>query len=291
MDSAEETHIKKPTRKLIKRRKPQRLSSVQYPERLQAGDDVQDDVTAPRGNMPLMNQSVFSMIAAAGSKSDFHARFDENSSGSEDEPELPDILGIVPHGIAHPAIHSAEETHDNKSEKPKSGRDGKKRYESRLRRSLPKLNLRTAKEKSYMSQSTILQPSRDASPRRLSNVATPRDAPVMSRMLEAQAKMTSSGAGIGDDTDTMEASQILEPKKVEVTETSNNLVTRLMEIFGFEQPEEVISGGHNISSTFIVLLTLCQSIRAGFCKASFYKVTCILQNTIFASTHIFLENL
>ena len=247
MDSGEETHSKKPTRKLIKRRKPQRHSSVQYPERLQAGDDAQDDVTAPKGNMPqIMNQSVFSMIAAAGSKSDFHARFDDDSSGSEDEPDLPKLLGIAPQSIDQPTIHTAEESRDDTSKKSKSEKDGKKRHESRLRRSLPKLNLRTAKEKNYMSQSTILQPARNTSPRPSPNVATPRDAPVMSRMLEAQAKMTSSGAGLGGKTDTVEASETSKPDKPEATQASNNLVTRLMEIFGFEKPEEVISGGRNI---------------------------------------------
>ena len=189
----------------------------------------------------MMNQSVFSMIAAAGSKSDFHARFDDDSSGSEDEPELPKLPGIAPHSIDQPAVHTTENLYDDTSKKSKSGKDGKKRHESRLRRSLPKLNLRTAKEKNYMSQSTILQPARDTSPRRPSNVATPRDAPVMSRMLEAQAQMTSSGAGLGRGTDTAEASE-----KSEAIQASNNLVTRLMEIFGFERPEEVISGGRTI---------------------------------------------
>ena len=76
-------------RKLLKKRKPQRGSSVQYPERLKVGEDVHEDVTAAKG-MPAqqMNQSVFSMIAAAGSKVDFNARFEDESSDSEYENEL-----------------------------------------------------------------------------------------------------------------------------------------------------------------------------------------------------------
>lgn len=84
-------------RKLIKKRKPQRSSSLQYPERLKVGNDEHEDVTAAKG-MPAqqMNQSVFSMIAAAGSKVDFNARFEDGSSESEEETDpssLPDGLG------------------------------------------------------------------------------------------------------------------------------------------------------------------------------------------------------
>jgi len=76
-------------RKLTKKaRPPHRLPSAHIPERLRDGDDAQEDVTAPvkgaHGPPQYMNQSVFSMIAAAGSRTDFNARFDE-SSDSEDE--------------------------------------------------------------------------------------------------------------------------------------------------------------------------------------------------------------
>lgn len=83
-------------RKLIKKRKPQRSSSLQYPERLKVGNDEHEDVTAAKG-MPAqqMNQSVFSMIAAAGSKVDFNARFEDGSSDSEEETEL----STLPYGL------------------------------------------------------------------------------------------------------------------------------------------------------------------------------------------------
>lgn len=85
-------------RKLIKKRKPQRSSSLQYPERLKVGNDEHEDVTAAKG-MPAqqMNQSVFSMIATAGSKVDFNARFEDGSSESEEETDpsaLPYGLGM-----------------------------------------------------------------------------------------------------------------------------------------------------------------------------------------------------
>lgn len=83
-------------RKLTKKRKPQRSSSLQYPERLNVGNDEHEDVTTAKG-MPAqqMNQSVFSMIAAAGSKVDFNARFEDGSSDSEEETEL----STLPYGL------------------------------------------------------------------------------------------------------------------------------------------------------------------------------------------------
>lgn len=83
-------------RKLIKKRKSQRSSSLQYPERLQVGNDEHEDVTAAKG-MPAqqMNQSVFSMIATAGSKVDFNARFEDGSSESEEETDP----SSLPHGL------------------------------------------------------------------------------------------------------------------------------------------------------------------------------------------------
>lgn len=60
------------------------------------GNDEHEDVTAAKG-MPAqqMNQSVFSMIAAAGSKVDFNARFEDGSSDSEEETEL----SALPYGL------------------------------------------------------------------------------------------------------------------------------------------------------------------------------------------------
>lgn len=90
-------------RKLIKKRKPQRSSSLQYPERLKVGNDEHEDVTAAQG-MPAqqMNQSVFSMIAAAGSKVDFNARFEDGSSDSEEETEL----STLPYGLGTYCSHT-----------------------------------------------------------------------------------------------------------------------------------------------------------------------------------------
>src|SRR5437773_1129309 len=79
--------LKKRTSVKLSKKKRGPRQSVDIPERFRDGEDAQDDVTAPRGNSAqyIMNQSVFSMIAAAGSKVDFHSRFDGDSSESEEE--------------------------------------------------------------------------------------------------------------------------------------------------------------------------------------------------------------
>src|SRR5205814_7893840 len=85
---APEDELKKRTGMKLSKKKKDARQSVDIPERFRDGDDAQDDVTAPRGySAQYMNQSVFSMIAAAGSKVDFHSRFDGDSSESEEEQE------------------------------------------------------------------------------------------------------------------------------------------------------------------------------------------------------------
>ncbi|MCJ1386424.1 Sterol 3-beta-glucosyltransferase [Xylographa soralifera] len=240
MDSTGEEHSKRLGKKLTKLRKPNRHASVQYPERLQPGDDVQEDVTAPKGKMPTyMNQSVFGMIAAAGSKSDFHARFDDDSSGSSDEEEESQKPpGSDAQGAQKTSKDVAEEQVQTQERSGKPSTDSKKKFNMRLRRSLPKLHLRTSKEKKYMSQSSILPSVNSELSKRSPYVATPRDAPLMSRMLEAQAQMISSTADSKASAGVPEASKTGILKESDGTTT---LGTRLMEIFGFTKPEEVIS--------------------------------------------------
>ena len=223
-------------RKLTKRRKPERHTSVQYPERLKEGDDVQEDVTAARGQRAqYVNQSVFSLIAAAGSKVDFHARFDEDSSGSEDEPDPSAIIRTQ----AAPALSNRphHDQHQGVILGDDESRLDKHTQEHGTRRSLPKLNLRTIREKNYMSQSSLPQSSGQTFFTENVKGFTPRDAPVMGKMLEAQAQLDSSTIGSGTMKDFTESTTQEEHEQGPTT-----LVTRLMEIFGFDTPEEVIAG-------------------------------------------------
>lgn len=204
-----------------------RASSVQYPDRLKEGDDVNEDVTAPKGqSAQYMNQSVFSMIAAAGSKVDFHARFEGESSDSEDDDQASEKPPIVEEYL--------ERRGDDTVTRSRSKRQQGKSVEGRGFRHLPKLNLKTIKEKNYMSQSVWLPSEKVPSDVESLKGVTPRDAPVMGKMLEAQATLSPTTQLSDID------KRLSEDDKDVGSPTS--LRTRLMEIFGFESPEEVISG-------------------------------------------------
>ena len=237
-------------RKLTKRRKPPRASSVQYPDRLKEGEDAQEDVTAAKGKPAQhMNQSVFSMIAAAGSKTDFHARFEGDSSDSEEDQE-PSIL--PPTVEEHP--NAPQEALEAKQPETTVARGWPRRQQGILAGRedsllLPKLKLRTAKEKNYMSQSVVLPTREFSSLQESPKGITPRDAPVMSKMLEAQARMSPSASLV--ETKTVDPEKA---KAVDSEERSVSLPIRLMEIFAFENPEDVISG--NASNSTLTSLSL-----------------------------------
>lgn len=288
--ASEQDTKKRLGRKLTKKRNPQRNSTVKYPERLKEGDDVHEDVTAANGRpSQQLNQSVFSMIAAAGSKVDFHARFDDASSDSEEENKSP----VPSYG---PESHPAAGTYTYKGAgepKKKSLLDEKlgsqhgQIPEHRAPKSLPKLNPRPIIDKSYMLESRHIAlddlPSSASSPMR----ATPRDAPVMSRMLEARAQMGASMGGL--DTEMVHADLLGDSDN---PYSHSNLVSRLKEIFEFEQPEEVISGMFEaFSSDKKTLLIDLQSIHAGFYKAFCFKDICTSPNTISAFMLTYRKNM
>ena len=219
-----------------KEHKVQRFPSLQYPARLKIGDDVDKDVASTQGKVHQhMNQSVLSMIAAAGSKSDFHSRFNEDSSGSEEDRDDKKVehVGTEPEDAI--TSRSKSTTHDLAQNTSK--KRIKKHASTKLLRSLPKLNLRTAQEKNYMSHSMMLPSRESRSEAPLKQTPTPRDAPVMSQMLEAQAEVdritvdSNRSKGLND---------IAEGSEDDVAPST--LSRRLMEIFGFDQPEEVASG-------------------------------------------------
>lgn len=227
-------------RKFTKKRKPLRASSVQYPARLKEGEDAQEDVTAAKGEPAQhMNQSVFSMIAAAGSKVDFNARFEEEeSSDSNDENQASAISGGVDEQSNYPRTQThLDKQHEDNLSRENSGRPQGNFSEHKGLRPLPKLDLRTIKEKTYMSQSLRLPSSEVLNQHESPAGVTPRDAPVMSMMLEAQAELITSTQLPGVKNTGAEESHDVVGK-----EAPTSLVTRLMEIFGFERPEEVVSG-------------------------------------------------
>jgi sterol 3beta-glucosyltransferase len=221
---------KRVARKLTRKRREGYRVTMEIPERFRDGDDADEDCTAVHGTNALMNQSVFGMIAAAGSQVDFNARFDGQSSDDEDESRGPSLQASD--------LHVAKTT--DKAEKHR-----RKFSENKLLRSLPRLVSRS-KSKSKSSpkhssspgpeSSSELSPVEDVQETRPARMPS-RDAPVMSRMLEAKTELamrpsfdTPRLSGDNTGTDAMGEA------------TSSSLARRLMEIFHFDQAEEVIEG-------------------------------------------------
>ncbi|KAL8849482.1 MAG: hypothetical protein Q9221_005564 [Calogaya cf. arnoldii] len=229
-----ETDRRTRRRKLVKKNKPQRHTSMHFPERLKYGDDAQDDVASTDGKTAqYANQSIFSMIAAAGSKTNFHARFDDESSDSDTDQAAP--KPTVPAGSvsqdAEASTASRTSNHNRKQEGVQHDGHPEHRH-GRIH--LPKLHLRSPKERNYMSQSTHIPSSHRTSSLDIPEHITPRDAPVMSQMLAAQAQSQLSSS----------PRHSIEQEKAETLASSKNLgslAARLMEIFGFQTPEEVLS--------------------------------------------------
>lgn len=217
-------------RKLTKKRNPLRASSVQYPARLKEGEDAQEDVTAAKGEPAQhLNQSVFSMIAAAGSKVDFNARFEEEeeSSDSEDEEQASAIPGGVGEQPNLPRLRThLDKQHEDKISRGKPERPQENYPEHTSPDSLTKLKLRTTRLPSSEALNQHESPTG----------VTPRDAPVMSMMLEAQAELDHPTPLVD-----MKNTEAEDGQDVVGKEAPTSLVSRLMEIFGFERPEEVIS--------------------------------------------------
>ncbi|KAI9654928.1 MAG: Sterol 3-beta-glucosyltransferase [Bathelium mastoideum] len=224
-------------RKAIKK-SPRR--SLDIPDRLRDGPDAQDDVTAPKGlAAPYSHQSVFSMIAAAGRRKDFHTRFDEESS----EDEAPGAS----HNQARVESTSSPSSTPSEGEASKFDTDQKRKHKRkvsnyRLLRSLPKLSLKTTRDRKSssgdrMTQSQFLPPKQAEAESEQTATQTPRnDVPVMSQILRAEQEMELSEHR-GEPRTSTDTTVPSKPKR----HASTTLAERLKEIFEFAEPEEVIS--------------------------------------------------
>ncbi|CAG8275388.1 unnamed protein product [Penicillium salamii] len=217
--------------------------SDRVPPRFRDGDDAQIDFTAPPqgigsrdGNMHYMQQSLFSMIAAVGSKSDFHARFEE-SSDSDGEPEnLPQVrqkgekpYSPTPTPRPDPRLPMERSKTKHLDDVERGRRHQRARSDNRLSHTVSQLDSHPeGMESSSPGGSLLTLPLRQA------RSATPRAAPVLSRMVEAQTSFDSAIATPRSPSN---------PRTIPADhpETSASaLSTRLMEMFGFEKPEKVL---------------------------------------------------
>ena len=232
----EEDLKKRVARKLTKRRKEGHQVTMEIPERFRDGDDADEDCTALHGANAYMNQSVFGMIAAAGSQVDFNARFDGQSSDDEEDSGEPSSQS------SEVQVNTRPEKQTGKPEKHK-----RKFSEHKLLRSIPRLG---TKSKSKSSPKDTGSPTPELTSEPSASFSTPdihvsrmhsRAAPVMSRMLEAKAEMAMRPSfDLPRDTDNGEGGP-------------SSLAKRLMEIFHFEKAEDVIEG----MTRFQLLLEIC----------------------------------
>ncbi|KAI9641319.1 Sterol 3-beta-glucosyltransferase [Ciborinia camelliae] len=220
---------KRTTRKLTKMRKEDHQVTMELPERFRNGDDADEDCTALHGNTYNMNQSVFGMIAAAGSQVDFNARFDAQSSDDEDDSGKPTRQSSEPQINKSHTDQTAGRLDEHR----------RKLSESKLVRSFARISSKS-KTKSTNARGSCTPSPLSASPQESSTPELkspqhqPREPPVMSRMLDARAELSSRPS-------------FDMPRKSKDPEVDDNgepsqdsLPERLMEIFKFESPEDVI---------------------------------------------------
>lgn len=237
--SASDDDIKRRVGKKLQKKK-QRESSlpIDLPERLLSSDESDDDDSVPTQGPPMfmnMNQSIFGLIAAAGSRVDFNDRFDGSSSDEEEgdrTKERDSRAGdLSKTSVLHGAGRKKEKHHR------------KRLSEHKLLRSLPMLpKLRSRSKRQSSRLSTTAEEANESS--EASDIPTPptftltrhdsRQAPMMSRMLEAKAEMSSR------------PSFDLDRLSSDISRSSDGelppLAKKLMEIFEFDEPEAVIEG-------------------------------------------------
>lgn len=269
----DERTARRVSRKLQKKRHDgQHTPTMELPDRLKDhGDHVDSDeeVLRPQGYgggmFMNMNQSIFGLIAAAGSQADFADRF-EGQSSDDDEGEGAMHKTIAGHGglrleSGTQGLPLAQTTILHKQGSAGAKADGRHRRrisESRLLRSVPGLSKLAAKSRSFKSPKSTSEaaqpqgtceadsgspPPSDVSPSIEITRTESRTAPVMSRMLEARAQLA---ARPSFDLDRLSGEQARGPDTSE--SGPSELAKKLKEIFEFEQAEEVIEGGSRLPS-------------------------------------------
>lgn len=229
MAPAEDDSNKRVARKLTKSRKEGHQVTMEIPERFRDGADAEDDCTAMHGLNAHMNQSIFGMIAAAGSKVDINARFDAQSSDEEEDSEHSQQNQRLP----------GDKTRSRKDPTQPEKSHRRKLSDVKLLRSLSSLGTRTKSKSSPKDKSPTLPipASEVTSPQRPLGKLHSRVPPVMSRMLEARAELS-----MRPSFDLPRSSKDSGSRADNKEQPSSNLAQELMKIFQFEKPEDVIDG-------------------------------------------------
>ncbi|KAL2268062.1 hypothetical protein VTJ83DRAFT_2908 [Remersonia thermophila] len=256
------------SRKLHKRRpESEYAENMEFPERLKeaAGKaDKEEEVLRPggygRGVLLNMNQSIFGLIAAAGSQADFAGRFESQSSedegdddGRADDALSKTVAGPKPRRSMLPGAHGLAQTtvFQKKAARSKADAGGHRRKisESRLYRSVsgfaeklkpPRSSKPTSDESSPQPPGDEAAPASDAIPGIEITRTESRTAPVMSRMLEARAEMEARPSFDGGDRSARQDKGSEAAADAADNGGPTELAKKLADIFRFDQPEEVI---------------------------------------------------
>ncbi len=252
------------SRKLQKKRRDGLHSpTMELPDRFKDfGDEAEreEDVHpgAYGGGFMNMNQSIFGLIAAAGSRVDFTDRFEGQSSDEEGDGESGGHHrrdGTVPSPLGGGRTSQTTILPEPEASASKSGSKSHRRKisDSRLLKSVPALGRIASRTKAKLSKGKTLPEGQqqhhvagDESP--ISPIpesdalessgflepAGAKLAPVMSRMLEARAEMAARPSFDLERLDTAAAAA--------GDGSPTELAKKLMEIFEFDKPEEVIEG-------------------------------------------------
>jgi sterol 3beta-glucosyltransferase len=255
-ESSESRVLRRVERKLSERlHEEESTHSPPLPAPLQDSDDDEDADAAPDPGPPLfmnMNQSIFGLIAAAGSKVNFNDRFDGISSDEEDADGDGHEHGHLGTGQTYRDRPIEDLSHTTILQPPpKQKQKAHRRMLSgghKLLKSLPNLPKRKSKSKREPSKLSNLNDNHNQADSELSDLNEPlspdplslsisgsRPLPVMSRMLEAKAEMASRPSF---DLERLSGDFARGAEHGSATP----LARRLMEIFEFDEPEQVIEG-------------------------------------------------
>lgn len=227
---------------------------MDFPEQLKRkdGDDEQEEDVLPvslgQGKRPFinMNQSIFGIIAAAGPKVDFHNRFEGQSSDEEDADDSDDTKRSQEPNQDATADPMAQTTTLIKHGSKRHKSHWRKFSEGKLVNSVPMLSRLSSKSRSSKeSKKSVSQIQEESEPEFLASETTAISttaenslAPVMSRMLEAQAE---AAARPSFDLERRSTDKVHETS--DLTETGPKKLSKgLQKIFEFDEPEELISG-------------------------------------------------
>lgn len=209
------------------------------PARFKDGDDAQFDFTAPPpsmssrdGHTHYMQHSLISMIAAVGSGSDFRARFDESSDseGEADVNQRKDRQQKVPSQANPPGFPTRQEIQTSPTTQTEvRGRRHQRTTSDNLLRRVSELDINTKETRATSPSGSSLNVST-----RQARSVTPRAAPILTRMVQAQNRFDTATAP------EQPPSRPETPSQERPQTSGSALSTRLMEMFGFEKPEKIL---------------------------------------------------